>query len=84
MSINKHTGKMYAVVAGDYGGSYLVVVQSDDKQVECLRLPQMSNMSITTEDFDRGVHKKIVNEVADIDKSVYNYCKQIYENISNN
>jgi hypothetical protein len=84
MTTDTYSGKMYAVVAGDYGGSYLIVVDQTVNNVNCLRLPQQSKMSINISDFTRGVNNKIVNEVACIDKSVYTYCKQIYEKISNN
>lgn len=75
---------MYAVVAGDYGGSYLVVIDHVGSSLKCLRLPQQTQMYISEVDFNRGVENKIVNEVASINKSVYNYCKHIYEEISNN
>lgn len=84
MSSSTLTGKMFAVVAGDYGGSYLVIIDHIDSELRCLRLPQQTQMYISEVDFNRGVGSKIVNEVASIDKSVYNYCKHIYEKISNN
>ena len=84
MATDRHLGKMYAVVAGDYGGSYLVVIESIDSSIGCLRLPDMTKLHVPADAFDRGVDKEIVNEVATIDKSVYNYCKHLYEKESNN
>lgn len=71
---------MYAVDAGDYGGSYFIVCENTDTHVNCVQLPEQSVVSVPVSDFKTGVEKNLVNRVATLPDGVYAYCKAIYEN----
>ena len=73
---------MFAVNAGDYGGSYLIVIDEQPDTVCCLRLPEKTRLLVPRSSFESGVTEKVVEFVASIDDSVYNYCKQVYEQAS--
>lgn len=71
---------MYAVDAGDYGGSYFVVCDNTDAYVNCVQLPDQSIVNVPVKDFSAGIEQDIVKHVAVLPEGVYAYCKAIYEN----
>lgn len=83
MTSSSHEGKMYSVEAGDYGGSYIVVVESTDKLNKCLQLPEVKQLDVPVASFKHGIDNKYVNFVAELHDDVYYYCKQVYEKTSN-
>ena len=71
---------MYAVNAGDFGGTYFVVCNNTSTHIDCVQLPEKSIVSVPVEDFKSGINEKIVKHVALLPDGVYAYCKDIYEN----
>lgn len=75
-------GSMYAIDAGQYGGSYFVVCDDSDTHITCVQLPDKEVVQVPVNDFNQGMQNDIVKHVADLPESVYAYCKAIYENIN--
>ena len=73
-------GTMYAVDAGDYGGTYFVVCDNTGAHVNCVQLPDKEIVNVPVKDFTAGIEQNIVKHVADLPDGVYAYCKAIYEN----
>lgn len=76
-------GDMYAVVAGDYSGKYIVPMEQDEDLVECLTLPDQSIIQVPVEDYSEGIEKELLDKVAVIEPGVYTYLHGIYTNEKN-
>lgn len=79
-SYNK--GEIYAIETGDYVGQMFVVVESRDDYIGCLRLPDMENIHVPKEAFDRGRNNGIMTLMEKLPKKVFKISKAQY--IKNN
>ena len=74
----KH-GSVYAVLEGTRKRNFLVVINTHSHKFDFLALPDMSTVTITREDVDEGIQKKILEHVENLPDDIYNLCIAQYE-----
>jgi len=67
--INKR--ELYACSQGDFVGKTFVVINVDGQTVNCLQIPEMTNIKISTESFDSGRNSDIIELVEVLPKDVF-------------
>lgn len=74
---------MYAVTAGDYSGQYFVPMLRTDTHVECFVLPGQHVVRVPIDDYTAGIETKILDRVAELEVTVYNYLHELYSHETN-
>ncbi len=72
------TGNLYAVHHGDYAGQMFALVNINEKSYNFLAMPDMKNIKVPTNDFDKG-KEKIIKFVEKLPKDVFKVIKAQYE-----
>lgn len=72
-------GQIYAVTAGTYIGSNLVIIERNDKIAKILNLPDMKNMSILITDIETGINENILELLETLPDDIINVCKIQHE-----
>ncbi len=76
----------YAVHHGDHAGKMFIVVATAADTVNCLVIPDMENIKVPFQSFERGRNTDIIKYVERLTKDVYNVVKKQYmknENANN-
>lgn len=82
--INIQPGQLYAVTAGTYKGSNIVVIDNDMKRVNFLDLPDMIPREIPYNDVMDGIGHEILELLETLPQDIMDICTKQYEkNISN-
>jgi len=68
-AINKR--ELYACSQGDFVGKTFIVINVEDQNVNCLQLPELKNIQISTEQFDVGRNSDIIELIETIPKDVF-------------
>ena len=63
--------ELYACSQGDFVGKTFVVINVEGQTVNCLQLPEMKNIKISTESFDSGRKSDIIELVEVLPKDVF-------------
>lgn len=63
--------ELYACSQGDFVGKTFVVINVEGQTVNCLQLPEMKNIKISTESFDSGRNSDIIELVEVLPKDVF-------------
>jgi len=63
--------ELYACSQGDFVGKTFVVINVEGQTVNCLQLPEMKNIKISTESFDNGRNSDIIELVEVLPKDVF-------------
>jgi hypothetical protein len=63
--------ELYACSQGDFVGKTFVVINVEGQTVNCLQIPEMTNIEITTESFDSGRNSGIIELVEVLPKDVF-------------
>ena len=77
---------VYACTTGDYAGQMFIIINEAGDFVECLSIPEVKNIKLPREAFDRGRKSGIIDYVETLPKSVFKVSKAQYtknENINN-
>jgi len=78
--------EVYAVETGDYVGQMLIVVEPTSDFVGCLCVPNMTNLKVPSDAFERGRNFNILTLVDKLPRSFFKTSVAQYkhnENISN-
>jgi len=73
----------YAVHHGDHAGKMFIVVGIDTDTVNCLAIPDMENIKVPFESFERGRNSDIIKYVERLSKDVYTVVKKQYKKNEN-
>jgi hypothetical protein len=77
-------GSLYAVLYGTHKGKFLIFIKKNKNNYCFLMTPDMINIDVPIEEFDKGVECGILDFVEIIPKDVENIvCKQFRENVGN-
>ncbi len=68
-AINKR--ELYACSQGDFVGKTFIVINVEGQNVNCLQLPELKNIQISTEQFDVGRNSDIIELIETIPKDVF-------------
>ncbi len=82
--LNFEPGEMYACIAGDYSGQYIVPITETTAHVSCLTLPDIQIINVPVDDYKTGIKNELLDKVANVDDEVYTYLYDIYKHESNN
>ena len=77
-------GNLYAVHNGDYAGQLFALVKKEEHCYNCLRMPDMKNISVPKDDFKDGKKKEIIRFIEKAPKEVFDVITAQYEKNSNN
>ena len=72
-------GQIYACHHGDYAGQMFAFIEEKELSYNFIRLPDMINISVTTEDFSEGIEAEILQFVKDLPDDVYKVVKAQYK-----
>jgi len=67
-AINKR--ELYACSQGDFVGKTFIVINVEGQNVNCLQLPELKNIQISTEQFDVGRNSDIIELIETSHKDV--------------
>ena len=73
----------YAVHHGDHAGKMFIVVSTEADTVNCLAIPDMENIKVPFESFERGRNTDIIKYVERLSKDVYKVVKKQYKKNEN-
>ena len=68
-AINKR--ELYACSQGDFVGKTFVVINVENQNVNCLQLPELKNIQISTEQFDVGRNSDIIELIEVLPEDVF-------------
>ena len=78
-------GEIYGIETGDFAGQMFVIVDIADEYIGCLKLPDMENIKVPTDSFERGRNTGIITLSEKLPRSVYKISKaQYYKNENSN
>jgi hypothetical protein len=78
-------GEIYGIETGDFAGQMFVVVDIADEYIGCLKLPDMGNIKVPVDSFERGRNTGIITLSEKLPRSVYKISKaQYYKNEDSN
>ena len=75
--------ELYACSQGDFVGKTFVVINVEGQTVNCLQLPEMKNIKISTESFDSGRNSDIIELVEVLPKDVFEVTAAQYHKNEN-
>ena len=77
MSLCK-TGEIYAIETGDFVGRMFVVADIQKEYIGCLVLPEMKNVHVPIETFERGRNIDIMVLIENLPRDVFKISKAQY------
>ena len=80
-AINKR--ELYACSQGDFVGKTFVVINVENQNVNCLQLPELKNIQISTEQFDVGRNSDIIELIEVLPEDVFEVTTAQYHNNEN-
>ena len=80
-AINKR--ELYACSQGDFVGKTFVVINVENQNVNCLQLPELKNIQISTEQFDVGRNSDILELIEVLPEDVFEVTTAQYHNNEN-
>lgn len=75
---NVKIGNLYAVHHGDYAGQMFALINFNEKSYNFLAMPDMKNIQVPVNDFDKGI-EKIIKFVETLPKDVFKVIKAQYK-----
>jgi len=75
--------ELYACSQGDFVGKTFVVISVEGQTVNCLQLPEMTNIQIPSDTFDIGRNSDIIELVEVIPKDVFEVTSAQYHKNEN-
>jgi len=73
----------YAIHHGDYAGKMFIVVGTEVDTINCLTIPDMENIKVPFESFERGRNTDIIKYVERLSRDVYDVVKKQYKKNEN-
>ena len=75
--------ELYACSQGDFVGKTFVVINVENQNVNCLQLPELKNIQISTEQFDVGRNSDIIELIEVLPEDVFEVTTAQYHNNEN-
>ena len=83
--MSRYDKAMYAVVDGDYKGSYIIPVDiTSGCYIKCFQLPEQRVLTVPETDYRKAIDNELLDKVADLEESVYDYIYELYKHKTDN
>tara|TARA_R100000805_G_C3600473_1_gene101192 strand:- start:426 stop:704 length:279 start_codon:yes stop_codon:yes gene_type:complete len=76
-------GSLFAVVAGDYMGEFLLCMERGNDEYVFMSLPDFKILKVPDVEVERGLNSKVIDFIEKIPKKYFKECCEQYKKIQN-